>query len=113
MPRSKAGVAEAVERTAGAGAAADAPRAVTLSSTSAVTASDRPSSARGGALRLPRDELGRLPEVAQLGFVVVLSFLIDLLGQAVLHAVTKGELESITKHPKTTAEVALLASWRV
>jgi len=106
-------VAEAVERTAGAGAAADSPHTVTSSSTSAVTASDRPNYARGGALRLPRDELGRLPEVAQLGFVVVLSFLVDLLGQAVLHAATKGELESITKHPKTTAEVALLVSWRV
>ncbi|KAK0722936.1 hypothetical protein B0T26DRAFT_642211 [Lasiosphaeria miniovina] len=92
--------------------AVDGPAAASPPSLAAVAA--RP---RGGGALEPRHRPARrakLPEALRFALVVVLSFSIAALGQAFLHQMTAGEVDSIARQPApTTTEIAVLAGWRL
>lgn len=106
MPRSKAGeatVRSAVDRAASA-AAVVSPAAATSSALG--TAEEK-------VTALSRHARASLLGPAGLGLVVFVSFTSSAVGHSFLQYATSGELESITKQPESTTEVALLAAWKM
>lgn len=105
--RIAAGVAEAEQATADM--ACTAVSKLPDLSLSLPRASDR--SDRGD--REYRNRESQLPAILRLPLVIILSFALSSLGEALLNHLTNGELGAFSRLPDTKREIAALTVWRL